>query len=53
MAGFGSLLGLVEATLDWRKSVGQPCPGVLEEPPSKLLWQSGHSSIHREGIYLR
>jgi hypothetical protein len=39
----GTTLGLVEGVLAWIKYAGQPCPGVLGEPPTKLKWQSGHN----------
>ncbi len=40
----GAILGLVEGALDWSKSAGQPCLGVLGEPPTlPLLWLSGHN----------
>ncbi len=39
--GFGPILGLFEGMLDWRKSAGQPSPGVLGELQSKWLRQLG------------
>ncbi len=41
----GTILGLVEGTLDWRKSTDRLCPGVLEEPPTKQLWQLDHNNF--------